>query len=256
MNVNLINDIINDFSKLYDELYKKRYSSLNTLLDKSKKDLNTIKEKISSNQFNDEQNKDKILSEKTTNLISCIKAILQNKLNKYVIDFLNILKKCIQYKLWSKLNSHITIDIMKEISVTSKVNIESLNKVVEVIHTIIFTSFFELNETDAINIYLINIKIFNCTNNYQNYNFKNPIRLLFIALTDIIYKSNKIEIIINITKFLFSLYIKDDINNSDNEYLEIIKDIKNNVYIKCLSLELLSQGFKIFKEKNADTKNL
>ena len=72
MNVNLINDIINDFSKLYDELYKKRYSSLNTLLDKSNKDLNAIKEKISSNQFNDEQNKDKILSEKTTNLISCI----------------------------------------------------------------------------------------------------------------------------------------------------------------------------------------
>ena len=255
MNVNLINDIINDFSKLYDELYKKRYSSLNTLLDKSKKDLNAIKEKISSNQFNDEQNKDKILSEKTTNLISCIKAILQNKLNKYVIDFLNILKKCIQYKLWSKLNSHITIDIMKEISVTSKVNLESLNKVVEVIHTIIFTSFFELNETDAINIYLINIKIFNCTNNYQNYNFKNPIRLLFIALTDIIYKSNNNEIIINITRFLFSLYIKDDINNN-NEYFEIIKDIKNNVYLKCLSLELLSQGFKIFKEKNADTKYL
>ena len=46
MNVNLINDIINDFSKLYDELYKKRYSSLNTLLDKSKKDLNAIKEKL------------------------------------------------------------------------------------------------------------------------------------------------------------------------------------------------------------------
>ena len=143
MNVNLINDIINDFSKLYDDLYKKRYSSLNNFLDKSKQDLNIIKEKITSNQLNEEQNRDKILSEKTTNLISCIKAILQNKLNKYIIDFLNILKKCIQYKLWSKLNSHITIDIMKEISVTTKNNIESLNKIVEVIHTIIFTSFFE-----------------------------------------------------------------------------------------------------------------
>ena len=46
MNVNLINDIINDYSKLYDELYRKRYSSLNELLDKTKEDLNFIKEKI------------------------------------------------------------------------------------------------------------------------------------------------------------------------------------------------------------------
>ena len=256
MNVNLINDIINDYSKLYDELYRKRYSSLNQLLDKTKEDLNIIKERISSNQINEEQNKDEILSEKTKNLISCIKELLLNKLNKYIIDFLNLLKKCIQYKLWSKLNSHEAIDIMKEISSNTKNNIECLNKVVEVIHTIIFTSFFELNENDAINIYLINIKNFNMTNNYQNYNFKNPIRLLFIALTDIIYKSNNNELIINITKFLFSLYIKDDINNNDNEYLELIKEIKNNVYIKCLSLELLSQGLKILIEKNINNNYL
>ena len=256
MNVNLINDIINDYSKLYDELYRKRYSSLNQLLDKTKEDLNIIKERISSNQINEEQNKDEILSEKTKNLISCIKELLLNKLNKYIIDFLNLLKKCIQYKLWSKLNSHEAIDIMKEISSNTKNNIECLNKVVEVIHTIIFTSFFELNENDAINIYLINIKNFNMTNNYQNYNFKNPIRLLFIALTDIIYKSNNNELIINITKFLFSLYIKDDINNNDNEYLELIKEIKNNVYIKCLSLESLSQGLKILIEKNINNNYL
>ena len=260
MNVNLINDIINDYSKLYDELYKKRYSSLNQLLDKSKQELNIIKEKISSNQLTDEQNKDEILSENTKNLITCIKDLLENKLNKYIIDFLNILKKCIQYKLWSKLNSHPTIDLMKEIISDSKINTDCLNKIVEVIHAIIFTPFFELNEIDAINIYLINIKTFIDTNNYQNYNFKNPIRLLFIALTDIVYKSNNKEIIINITKFLFSLYIKDETNsnsnNNDNEYSEIIKEIKNNVHIKCLSLELLSQGLTILKEKNININNL
>ena len=125
MNVNLINDIINDYSKLYDELYRKRYSSLNQLLDKTKEDLNIIKERISSNQINEEQNKDEILSEKTKNLISCIKELLLNKLNKYIIDFLNLLKKCIQYKLWSKLNSHEAIDIMKEISSNTKNNIIS-----------------------------------------------------------------------------------------------------------------------------------
>ena len=198
-----INLSINDYSKLYDELYKKRYSSLNQLLDKSKQELNIIKEKISSNQLKDEQNKDEILSEKTKNLITCIKDLLENKLNKYIIDFLNILKKCIQYKLWSKLNSHPTIELMKEIISDSKINIDCLNKIVEVIHAIIFTPFFGLNEIDAINIYLINIKTFIDTNNYQNYNFKNPIRLLFIALTDIVYKSSNKEIIINITKFLF-----------------------------------------------------
>ena len=171
--------------------------------------------------------------------MNLLKIILKN-----ILYFVSVNKS-----LWSKLNSHEAIDIMKEISSNTKNNIECLNKVVEVIHTIIFTSFFELNENDAINIYLINIQNFNMTNNYQNYNFKNPIRLLFIALTDIIYKSNNNEIIINITKFLFSLYIKDDINNNDNEYLELIKEIKNNVYIKCLSLELLSQGLKILIEK-------
>ena len=257
MNVNLINDIINDYSKIYDDLFRKRYSSLNELLDKTKQDLNFIKEKISSEQMNEEKTKDNILSEKTKNLISCIKELLENKLNnKYIISFLNILKKCFQYKLWSKSNSHDTIEIMKEISSNPKSSIECLNKLVEIIHTILFTSFFDLNENDAINIYLINLKNFCNTNNYQNYNFKNPIRLLFIALTDIIYKSNKSELIINITKFLFSLYIKDDENNSDNEYLEIIQDIKNNTYIKCLSLELISQGLKILKEKNININGL
>ena len=253
MNVNLINDIINDFSKLYNELYKRRYTSLNELLDKSKEDLNIIKEKITSHHMNDEQNKEEILSEKTKNLISCIKDLLQNKLNKYVIDFLNLLKKCIQYKLWSKLNSHYTIDIMKDISNNPKSNIECMNKVVEVIHTIIFTSFLEINENDAINIYLINIKTFNETSNFQNYNFKNPIRLLFIALTDIIYKLENNEFIKNITKFLFSLYIKGDCDDDkivDNKYQAIIKNIESNIYIKCLSLELLSQGLNIIKEKN------
>ena len=253
MNVNLINDIINDFSKLYNELYKRRYTSLNELLDKSKEDLNIIKEKITLDHMNDKQNKEEILSEKTKNLISCIKDLLQNKLNKYVIDFLNLLKKCIQYKLWSKLNSHYTIDIMKEISNNPKSNIECMNKVVEVIHTIIFTSFLEINENDAINIYLINIKTFNQTSNFQNYNFKNPIRLLFIALTDIIYKLENNEFIKNITKFLFSLYIKGDCDDDkivDNKYQEIIKNIESNIYIKCLSLELLSQGLNIIKEKN------
>ena len=256
MNVNLINDIINDFSNLYDELYKKRYSSLNEILDKSKQDLNILKEKISSNKLEEPHNKDVLFFEKTKNLISCIKILLLCKLNKYIIDFLNVLKKCIQYKLWSKLNSHTTIEIMKEISLNDKTNMECLDKIVEVIHTIIFTSFFELNEKDAINIYLINIKAFNGTNNYNNYNFKNPITLLFIALTDIIYKSNNDELIINITKFLLSLYIKDNINNGDNTNLELIKDIKNSVYTKCLSLELLSQGLKIIKEKNINNNYL
>ena len=165
MNVNLINDIINDFSNLYDELYKKRYSSLNEILDKSKQDLNILKEKISSNKLEEPHNKDVLFFEKTKNIISCIKILLLCKLNKYIIDFLNVLKKCIQYKLWSKLNSHTTIEIMKEISLNDKTNMECLDKIVEVIHTIIFTSFFELNEKDAINIYLINIKAFNGTNN-------------------------------------------------------------------------------------------
>ena len=137
MNVNLINDIINDYSKIYDDLFRKRYSSLNELLDKTKQDLNFIKEKISSEQMNEEKTKDNILSEKTKNLISCIKELLENKLNnKYIISFLNILKKCFQYKLWSKSNSHDTIEIMKEISSNPKSSIECLNKLVEIIHTI------------------------------------------------------------------------------------------------------------------------
>ena len=246
MNVNLINDIINDYTKLYNELYKKNYSSLNDLLDKSKKDLNSLKEEILSVK---EISLIKIdfLSEKNKNFILCIKHSLNNKLYKYIFDFLNILKKFIQYKLWTKNNSHETINLMKEISDYPKNGIECQNKVIEVLQTLLFASFFDLNQNDIINIYLINIKVFNNTNNYQNSDFKNPIRLLFITLTDIVYKSNNNELITKITKFIFSLYIKDDENNNDNEYLELLKDFKNNIYIKCLSLELLSQGLKIIK---------
>jgi len=249
MNVNLINDIINDYTKLYDELYKKRYSTLNELLDNSKQDLSSLKEEITSlketNLLNNES-----LSQKNKNFILCIKDILKNRLNYYIIDFLNILKKYIQYKLWTKNNSHDTIELMKEISDNPKIGIECQNKVVEVIHTLIFGSFFELNENDTINIYLINLKCFNNTNNYQNSIFKNPISFLFVALTDVVYKSNNNELITKITKFLFSLYIKDDDNNSDNEYLELLKDFRNSIYIKCLSLELLNQGLNIIKANN------
>ena len=118
MNVNLINDIINDYSKLYEDLYKKRYSSLNELLDKSKQDLNTLKEEITSNK---ELN---LLSEKNKNYILCIKEVLNNKLNKYLLDCLNILKKYMQYKLWTKKNSHETINLMKEISEFPKNSLE------------------------------------------------------------------------------------------------------------------------------------
>ena len=255
MNVNLINDIINDYTKIYDELYKKRYSSINELLDKSKKDLYNIKEEISSIKEINLFNKDS-LYEKNKNIILCIKEVLQNKLNKYIIDFLNILKKYIQYKLWTKNNSHDTINLMKEISENPKNSIDCQNKVVEILQTLLFASFFELNVNDIINIYLINLRVFNITNNYQNCDFKNPIRLLFITLTDIVYKSNNNELIIKITKFLFSLYIKDDDNNNDNEYLELTNDFKNNIYIKCLSLELLSQGLKIIKTNNINNNYL
>ena len=255
MNVNLINDIINDFSKLYDELYKKRYSSLNELLDQSKQDFSSLKEEITSLKeiklLNNES-----LSQKNKNFISCIKDILNNRLNYYIINFLNILKKYIQYKIWTKNTSHDTIDLMKEISDNPKNSIECQNKVVEVIHTLIFGSFFELNENDTINIYLINLKCFNNTNNYQNSIFKNPISFLFVALTDVVYKSNNNDLIIKITKFLFSLYIKDDDNNNDNEYLELLKDFRNSIYIKCLSLELLSQGLKIIKANNINNNYL
>lgn len=255
MNVNLIDDIINDYTKLYDELYRKNYSNLNELLDKSKQDLTILKDEITSIKDLKLLNNDS-LSEKNKNFINCIKDILANKLNKYIIDFLNILKKYIQYKLWTKNNSHETINLMKEISDNPKNNIECQNKVVEIIQTLLFASFFELNENDTINIYLINIKSFNISNNYQNSDFKNPIRLLFITLTDIVYKSNNNELITKITKFLFSLFIKDDDDNNDIEYLELLKDFKNNVYIKCLSLELLSQGFKIIKTNNINNNYL
>ena len=167
MNVNLINDIINDYNKIYDDLYRKKYNSLNELLDKSRQDLNNLKEEMTTVKEIKLLNSDS-LSEKNKNYLLCIKEIIQNKLYKYIIDFLNILKKYIQYKLWTKTNSHETINIMKEISDNQKNNIEYRNKIVEVLQTLIFASFFELNENDTINIYLINLRAFNSTNNYQN----------------------------------------------------------------------------------------
>ena len=105
MNVNLINDIINDYNKIYDDLYRKKYNPLNDLLDKSRQDLNNLKEEATSVKDIKLLNNDS-LSEKNKNYLLCIKEIIQNKLYKYIIDFLNILKKYIQYKLWTKNNSH------------------------------------------------------------------------------------------------------------------------------------------------------
>ena len=128
-------------------------------------------------------------------------------------------------------------------------------------------------------IYIIILRSFNNTNHSKNKDFKNPIRLLLASLTEKIYKSNNMEIIVQITILIFSWYnlslkkkldpsnrrnsqeVTTETKSNNNEYTEDIDDKlkeeinlilnqkKNHIYIQCLSLELMSQALLIIYNK-------
>jgi len=281
MNEDLVFNLIKECSKTFNEIKKKQNEELNTSLVSCLNNLNSLKENLSKN--NEKEIEENLLSI-SVSFIESSRQIINLKYHKHFLSILVLLKKFIEYSLFSKEKSSNLIELLKEFYNNSKSTEECQNKVIEILQTLIFTSFFELKYETLSTIYILVLKSFNNINNSKNKDFKNPIRLIFSTLTENVYNSNNFELIVRITVLIFSWYnlslkkkkenksrksnpdVNDVINEVDNntknnelneeleenikeEIKSVLNQNKNNVYIQCLSLELLSQGFTIINSK-------
>ena len=281
MNEDLVFNLIKECTKTFNEVKKKQNEELNTSLVSCLNNLNPLKENLSKN--NEKEAEENLLSI-SVSFIESSRQIINLKYHKYFLSILVLLKKFIEYSLFSKEKSNSLIELLKEFYNNPKSTEECQNKVIEILQTLIFTSFFELKYETLSTIYLLVLKSFNNINHSKNKDFKNPIRLIFATLTENVYNSNNFELIIRITVLIFSWYDlslkkkkenKSKKNNTDinevisevdkntknnelseeleenikEEIISILNQKKNNSFIQCLSLELLSQGFTIINNK-------
>ena len=261
MNEDLMIEFIKECSKIINEIKRKNNNIINKSLDSFMTNLTSLKEQISSNNTNLINS---LLLLSTESFCEAINHIITLKYSKFFYNILILLKKFIEYNLFSKEKSNDIIIIIKQFYNNQKTNEESRKKIMEIIQTYIFSEYFGINYNVLSSLYILILKEFNITNLSRNKDFKNPIRLLFTTLTDKIYKSNNLEIIAKITQFIFSWYSFSIFNNKDNqeslyenindelkkEVKELFYKNKNNIYIQCLSLELLSQGFVNLNNNN------
>ena len=151
-----------------------------------------------------------------------------------------------------------------------------------------FTPYFEIKYDLLSSIYFLILKAFNIINQSKNIDLKNPIKLIFTTITEKVFSSNNLDIVIPIMTLFFSWYnlsCKNKIENSgqiyfeeedadesidssyykkfeisNDEYDKLKEEINNNVlnksknviYLECLSLELLSQGLLTIHNKNKE----
>ena len=203
MNEDSLFDIIKDCTKIFNEIKKKKNENLNTSLTNCLNNLNMLKENIS--QKNKEKIEENLLSI-SISFIESTKQIIELKYTKFYLNILILIKKFIEYSIFSQEKSSNLVEILSNIYNNSKTNDECQNKVLEILQSLIFTSFFEIKFDILSNIYLLILNSFCNTNNSKNKDFKNPIRLLFTTITEKVYKSNNLEIIIQITILIFSWY--------------------------------------------------
>ena len=203
MNEDIIFNIIKDCTKIFNEIKKKKNADLNTSLDNCLNNLNTLKENIS--QKNQEKAEEYLLSI-SISFIEGAKQIINLKYTKFFFNILTLTKKFVEYGLFSKDKSSNLVEILKDIYNNSKTNDECQNKVIEILQTLIFTYFCEIKYDILSNIYIIILKSFNNTSNSKNKDFKNPIRILFTTITERVFQSNNLEVIIQITILIFSWY--------------------------------------------------
>jgi hypothetical protein len=275
MNEDLISDIIKECTKYFKDIKKRQNVELNKCIDNITNELDSLKDNV-INQ-NTESIESNLLSI-TNYFIEVATQIVYLKYSKFYFNILILLKKFIEYNIFSKEKGSSVIRLIKELYNNSKINDECQNKILEILQTFIFSSLLEIKYETLSTIYIIILKSFN---NKNQKDFKNPIRLLLSNITEKIYKSNDSEVIVQITILIFSWYklsLKKssgnrntqennlDIKSNSNEYTEDIDDKlkeeiivilnqkKNNVFIQCLSLELLSQILIIIHSNQQDDK--
>ena len=275
MNADLVFNLIKECTKIFNEIKKKQNEDLNTSLVNCLNNLNSLKESLSKK---DEENIEQNLLSISVSFIESAKQVLNLKYHKHYLNLLVLLKKFIEYSLFSKEKAGNVIELLKDFYNHPKTSDECQNKIIEILQTLIFSSFFEIKYDTLSIIFILILKSFNNTNHSKNKDFKNPIRLILSTLTEKVYNSNNYELIIQTTILIFSWYnlslkkkiesisrknslelnkaisevensidsseMSDDIDdNLKEEINSVISQKKNNTYIQCLSLELLSQGF-------------
>ena len=259
MNEELISELIKECTKIFNDIKKKNNSEINKFLDSCLNNITLLKENIISKKSFSLSELLLIISNSFFQAINQI--VINSKFSKFYLNILILIKKFIEYKLFSKEKSDDIIMTIKNFYNNSKADEECYKKIIEIIQTFIFSEYFEIKYDSLCILYIIILKLFNTTNNSRNKLFKNPIRLLFTSLTDKVYKSRNSEIIKQITTFIFSWYTgihTEEINDNNeikNEIIGIISKNKNNILIKCLSLELLSQGFMNMQKDVKDNDN-
>ena len=259
MNEELISELIKECTKIFNDIKKKNNSEINKFLDSCLNNITLLKENIISKKSFSLSELLLIISNSFFQAINQI--VINSKFSKFYLNILILIKKFIEYKLFSKEKSDDIIMTIKNFYNNSKADEECYKKIIEIIQTFIFSEYFEIKYDSLCILYIIILKLFNTTNNSRNKLFKNPIRLLFTSLTDKVYKSRNSEIIKQITTFIFSWYTvihTEEINDNNEikkEIIGIISKNKNNILIKCLSLELLSQGFMNMQKDVKDNDN-
>ena len=203
MNEDLISEFIKECTKNFNEIKKKNNSDINKSLDLCLTNLSSLKEKISIKDINSIA---QISLSITNSFIDACNNIITLKYSKYFLNILSILKKFIEYKLFSQEKSNDIILLLKSFFNSPKIDDNCKKKLMEIIQAYIFSEYLEIKYDSLSIIYIIILKEFNITNHSKNKDFKNPIRLLFTIITDKIYKSNNIQIILKITHLIFSCY--------------------------------------------------
>ena len=204
MNVDIISEFIKEYTKFFNEIKKKNNSDINTSLELCMTNLTSLKNNLLNKNENSISNN---LLSITNSFIEATNHIINLKYSKFFLQILLLIKKFIEYNLFSKEKSKEIIIILKSFYNNSKITEEYQKKIMEIIQTYIFSEYFEINFDTLSIIYILALKEFNSINKSKNKDYKNPIRLLFTTLTDKIYKSKNNNIIIQITHLIFGFFV-------------------------------------------------
>ena len=271
-------DMIKECAKVFNEIKKKHADDLNNCLEKCLNNLNSLKESLKNQN---QEGIDENLFNITVSFLEASKKTIHLKYTKYFLNMLILLKKFIEYNLFYTKKSNSIIGLLKEYSYYSKLKDDCQNKILENIQSLMFSPYLDMKYEVLSNVYLLILKSFINVNHSKIKDFKNPIKLILTTITEKIFTSKKFEIIIPIITFIFSWYnlsfkkredIDDDENYDDDDYFnnsgskfkfdnefeyklrkELMLILNKNIdciYIRFLSLELLSQGLIKIHEKN------
>ena len=188
MNEDLVFDILKECTKIFNEIKKKHNEDLNSCLDNCLNNLNSLKESIKNKN---EERIEETLLVITISFLEGSKKLIHLKYSKYFLNVLILLKRFIEYNLFSIKRSNGIIDLLKEFSNYSKLKDDCQNKILEILQTLLFSPYFEMKYDVLSNIYILILKSFNNINQSKNNkDFKNPIRLIFTTITEKVFSSN------------------------------------------------------------------